>query len=839
MGYANSNVPMRAWLLAGAVGLIPTTALAEVAAPARATSVQAAPVQTASVQDRQATETGDQGPDGDIVVTGTSAARRARDTPLSVSTIDATQLQRTAASSQADILNTVPSIKAEGGGGEVAVNVFIKGLPLGGTYQLTPLQYDGIPVLSSFGLNSSAYDVYYRNDLGIERLEFVRGGVSNLFGSGSVAGLINYISKTGHETPQGTVQVEWAERGRFRGDVAASGPLNAAAGLYYAFSGYFRTDDGPIRTGLPTKGGQMRANIRKDFSDGSGSVTLYGQYIHDRVQFYLPFPLDGATRKRIPGNDGNLVNSVLTNAVSNLGFASPTGRFQTRIADGVYTAGGQVALAFTKDLGEGWGLNGKAKYSQYAHRFGFFLDGDGLANVPQTQAGFLTLRGLPTNATFTYADTGAALPANAILFANRFQDRNRPNHDTTTELNLTKEITDGDFRHNLTLGGYYANAWARDQTVTTAYLGEFNNQPRLINLTVRNAAGVPTIVSNGGLLDAGVGYTNNTAKQSHYALYLADQIEGGRLVFDFGGRVEWSDGAISRALTSTTITDATTPNLSAALRNVMWENGTVIRGKVSASSWALSAGVLYKLTPSVNLYANANRGFFFPALNSVAVNAAGQTQSYQPEIIRQAEAGVKFGAGRVTGSLSGFYNDLKNRRTVLLVNAPGGGVVEQVTIVSTKAYGLEAVLGVRLLDHLRFDGNVSLVHDEFTALDITPQFIGNKEPRQPNVLYNAGLYYDDRAFDASIATTYTGPNYTDNSNAIRLNGFNTVRVVAGYTLPLANKQSVRLGLDVYNLFDSQGISEGSPRQVAQTVGAYFVGRPILPRRVSAKLSYNF
>jgi outer membrane cobalamin receptor len=223
----------------------------------------------------------------------------------------------------------------------------------------------------------------------------------------------------------------------------------------------------------------------------------------------------------------------------------------------------------------------------------------------------------------------------------------------------------------------------------------------------------------------------------------------------------------------------------------------------------------------------------------VSVNAVGQTQSYQPEIIRQAEVGVKYGAGRVTGTLSGFYNDLKNRRTVLLVNAPGGGVVEQVTIVSTRAYGLEAVLGVRLLDHLRFDGNVSLVHDAFTALDITPRFIGNKEPRQPNVLYNAGLYYDDGAFDASMATTYTGPNYTDNSNAIRLNGFNTVRLIAGYTLPLANRQAVRIGVDVYNLFDSAGISEGSPRQVSQAVGAYFVGRPILPRRVSVRLGYTF
>lgn len=825
MTHAKSSQSMRALLLAGAVMAAPVPAFAQATAPAD----PVAPAVNESTEQ-----------DGEIVVTGTSAARRARDTPLSVSTLDAGQLQRTAASSQADILNTVPSIKAEGGGGEVAVNVFIKGLPLGGTYQLTPLQYDGIPVLSSFGLNSSAYDVYYRNDLGIERLEFVRGGVSNLFGSGSVAGLINYISKTGHDTTEGDAQIEWAERGRVRGDVAMSGPLSKQAGLYYAVSGYYRYDDGPIRTGLPTKGGQIRGNIRKDFSDGSGSVTLFGQYINDRVQFYLPSPLDGTTRKRIPGNDGKDVNSVLTDAVTGLGFNRPGGRFQTQIADGVYTNGGQIALAFNKDLGDGWGLNGKAKYSKYAHRFGFFLDGDGLANVPQTQAGFLALRGLPSNATFTYADDNSAVPGNAILFANRFQDRIRPNHDASAEINLTKELATGDLHHNFTLGYYFANAWARDNTITTAYLGAFNNQPRLINLTVRDAAGNPTIISNGGLLDAGVGYTNNTAKQSHYAVYLADQIEADRLVFDFGGRLEWSDGKIARAATSTTITDATTPNLSTALRNVVWENGTVVRGKVSAMSWALSAGVLYKLTPSLNVYANANRGFFFPALNSVSVNAAGLTQSYQPEIIRQAEVGLKYGAGRITASLSGFYNDLKNRRTVLLVNGAGGSVVEQVTIVSTKAYGLEGVLGVRLLDHLRFDGNVSLVHDEFTALDITPQFIGNKEPRQPNVLYNAGLYYDDGAIDASMATTYTGPNYTDNSNAIRLDGFNTVRLVAGYKLPLGSgRQAVRLGVDVYNLFDSQGISEGSPRQVAQTVGTYFVGRPILPRRVSLKLSVSF
>src|SRR5689334_1725058 len=113
----------------------------------------------------------------EVVVTGTSRARAAYDTPLAATTLDADRLSTLSSNSQADILNSVPTIKAEGGGGEVAANVFIKGLPSGGQYQFTPLEYDGVPVFSTFGLNSSAFDVFYRNDIGIERLEFVRGGV--------------------------------------------------------------------------------------------------------------------------------------------------------------------------------------------------------------------------------------------------------------------------------------------------------------------------------------------------------------------------------------------------------------------------------------------------------------------------------------------------------------------------------------------------------------------------------------------------------------------------------------------------------------------------------------
>lgn len=777
----------------------------------------------------------------ELIVTGTSRARVAENTPMAVTALNDERLQKAGVSSQADILNTVPTIKADAGGGEVASNVFIRGLPSGGQYQFTPLMYDGIPVLSSFGLNSSAYDVYYRNDLGIDRLEFVRGGVSNLFGAGSVAGLINYISKTGSSEREGVAQVEVAEKDRVRVDLAMSGPLSE--NLFYAFSGYYRYDEGPLRTDLESKGFQLRGNLKYELPDGSGSITAYAQVIDDRVQFYLPVPLDGRTRNRIPGNDGKKVYSVQHDDVGGLGFQAPNGLFQTEITDGVETEGGQFAVAFDKDLGGGWGVNGRTKYSSYDHKFGLWSDGDGVINVPETLQSFLTNRNLGSlaNATFTYAD-GSPVAAGDLLFANRFTDRLRPAHDFTAELNLTKELTAGGFDHTFTLGGFVGDAGAKDFNVTTTYLAEFNNRPRLVNLTVRNpTTGAQTVVSRNGLINAGAGYVNNKHGVTRYAIYFADQIEGERFIFDIGGRWEHIDGDIRRERTATFVTDASTPNLSTALRDVIWGNNTYQAASVDTNEWALAAGVLYKLTPDLNIYANASRGYFFPEIRSVTFNALGEPASYKAEIIKQAEVGVKYSNGRFAGTLAGLYTNLDNRRQVLFVNDGQGGFTERVNIVATESYGVEATVDFEIMDNLTFSGNITLQDHKYTEFDTTPANIGNELERQPNILYNAGLYYDDGRFDASIFTNYTGDNFVASNNAIVLDGFNIVNLDAGYTFEFGPVQRARIGINVFNLFDTDATTEGSPRQdVNQTAGgAYFVGRPVLPRRVTARLTVNF
>lgn len=784
----------------------------------------------------------------EIVVTGTSRKRLAFGNPMSVTQMTADELSIYSFNSQADILRQVPGIRAEGGGGEVAANVFIRGMPSGGQFQFTPLEYDGLPAFSTFGLNSSAFDVYYRNDLGIERMEFVRGGVSNLFGPGSVAGIINYISKTGSDIPEGAFQLQLGETTEgpsaniYRADLAISGPLNRDAQLYYALSGYYRYDEGPLNTGLPTQGGQIRANIKKEFDDGSGSFTLLGQAIDDRIQFFLPFPLDGASRGRALGNDGEEVFTVQTDEAQFLNFPTPGGRFETPIRDGVATSGGSIGLVLEKELRNDWMVSARAKYASYDHQFNLFLDGDGVVNVPETQAGFLEARGLPSadNAEFTFTRSGQPLPEDFLLFPNRLLDRDRPATDFTLQADLVKSFAIASVDHQVTLGTFFARAEADDQNTVTTYLAEFNNRPRLVDLVVTDTTGAETVISQNGLLDAGTSFTNVKRTATRYAGYLADQMEAGDFAFDIGVRVERLTGELLDEITGPSVV-RDDPALSADLQSVVHGTGDFHLGEVGETAWAASAGALYRFTDTLNVYGNFARGFFFPQLRGIAFDPQGNPSQYEAEIIKQAEVGLKYQTPELSATVTGYWVELSNRQDIRFVNAPGGGVINVANLVGTRTLGIEATAAYSFSDNLSIQGNVTLQDHEFTDFDGAPEFIGHEMPRQPKSFVNAGIFYDDGRFDVAVFNTFQGRTFSSNANNIELDEFHLARLEAGYTFEAADGQFVRVSLSVFNLFDSDGVTEGSPRvgEAQSSAGEFFVGRPILPRRVSLTVRYTF
>jgi outer membrane receptor protein involved in Fe transport len=752
----------------------------------------------------------------EVVVTGTFSSRSQKDSPLSMTYLNGAKLQKLASNSQADILRTIPGITAEGGGGEVASNVFVRGMPSGGQYQFTPLQVDGMPVLSTFGLNSSAHDVYFRNDIGIRSLEFVRGGASTLFGAGSVAGIINYSSITGGPNPENKVQLEFAQGGRVKADFLTAGPLSE--NTFYAFSGFYRYDDGPLDTGLPTRGYQIRGNIKRLFNDGKSSFTVSGQLIDDNVQFYLPYPLANADgeRERPVGNDGETVFTTLTNQATDFSFDTPNGRFETPIGDGVTTKGGYLMLDLKHSFGNDWRLTSKAKVANYDHWFNLFLDGDGVHNTPETQADYLADRELPADATFTYDDTGKGLEAGDLLFENRVLDRERPMEEMVGEVNLTKTING----HNITIGTFFSDTRAEDNNWIWNFVGDFSNSPRTVSIAYTDVDGSLVNYSTGGFISGR--QTSNRYHQSvKSAVYLADEYKGDKFNFDIGVRWERAIGLITR--------------------ETGVGSNTFEKGRVSTTGLAIAAAGLYKLNSSTNLYANASRGYFFPELRGLRFSSPGTPQSYEPEIVVQGELGAKYNSGRFAATGALFLVALNDRRSVDFVNDGAGGVIEEVSLQSTRTIGIEANLNYNIVKNFDVYANFTYQDHEFTEVENNPEQVGNELRRQPNVMGLIGLTFDNNKFDFDLSSNFLGSKFANDANTVELDGFNIVRASAGYRIGLGDGESLRLGVSVFNLLDSAGVTEGSPRQGNSQIsgGEFFVGRPILPRRIFFRVSFDF
>ena len=754
----------------------------------------------------------------ELVVTGSFVGRTQKESPMSITLLSAARLEQLSSNSQADVLRTIPGITAEGGGGEVASNVFVRGMPSGGQYQFTPLQVDGLPVLSTFGLNSSAHDVYFRNDIGIRNLEFVRGGSSTLFGAGSVAGIINYTSATGSFEHVNKVQLEAAEGGRVKMDFFTAGPLSD--NLFYAVSGMYRYDDGPLDTGMPTRGYQLRGNIMKLFNDARSTLTIYGQMINDNVQFYLPYPLanDSGQRERPDGNDGETVYTTLTRQATDFSFDTPFGRFESPILNGVITKGGYVMVHLEHSFGNDWRLSSKAKAASYDHWFNLFLDGDGVHNVPETQASFLSDRSLPANASLTYADDGSRLAAGDLLFQNRILDRQRPMEELVGETYLTKTVG----IHNLSIGTFMANTKAEDNNWITNFVGDFRDAPRMVNVAYTDDQGNDVAFSTGGFI-SGSQTSNRYHESRKIAVFVGDEINTEDYSVDIGVRWEQASGLISR--------------------ETGVGSNTFQKGEVSTSGVAVALAGLYRLNDDLNVYANASRGYFFPELRSVSFPLPGVPQSYEPETVIQGEAGVKYSSPKLAGTAALFLVNLDDRRSVDFINDPNNPsqVIEEVRIQSTRTFGVEATADYEVADGLNVYGNATFQNHEFTKVEGNPDQEGNELRRQPNVMGMAGVRYERDGFDANLSGNYLGSKFANDANTVELDAFSIVRLDAGYRLALGDRESLRLGLSVFNLLNADGVTEGSPRQGdAQTgISDFFVGRPIFPRRIFLRAAFNF
>jgi outer membrane receptor protein involved in Fe transport len=806
------------------------------------------------------------------VVTGTRTERRQRETTNSVSVLDAQTIQEINPNSQADVLRGVPGIHTEGGGGELASNVFIRGLPAPGQYRYISLQENGMPLISEIRPTTSAQDIYFRYDLNVERMEFVRGGSSALFGVGSPAGIINYISKTGGASNELVLQGQVGQDNLYRFGFNANGPLTED--LRYSLGGYYRYDEGPVVTGLPTQGGQVKGNIT--YLQDNGYIRLYGKYIDDRAQFFLPFPHDARTQEAATGNDGREITTLNAEGAADFSFENPDGRFLSQMENGILTRGGALQLELVRDLGAGFSLESDARYTSMYHEFNIFIpfpafqlpgayaDRFGAA----TDANGDPILGPNQRARYTFTNGDGAFQPMTGGQQNYLVDQGawnwvRPYTEFAADARVKSEIGTDAFDLNLTAGAYLSRTAVRQRDTHSSVLVEFADQPRLVDLAIENAGpdgtfgtadDTETAVTRNGLSSASNFFLNNEIASNRVGGYLGGEINlNDRFRVDAGLQVGLrqaefvvegtgpvgGDGAFGDAL---------------AVQNFTWGNGTFTRQQVRSSDVAASIGLNAALTDALNAYVVGSRAYYFPELASLTTSTTiGDIDNEQ---FWQAEGGLKLGSSQLSGTLAFYFTQINNRFSAGQRQDPqtGNVVVVAQRIGGSRTLGTELTLAYApdALDGLRLDGMFTYQGHEYTDFPSPGEdgelgtsddddFSGNQIRRQPVVMGQGGVSYEAGGFDVRLAAKYTGNRFADEANFQRLDAYTVVNGGLGYTFSFGDTESVRLGLNVFNLFNSRGLTEGDPRLppgVDPTDQPFFNARPILPRRITAKVTYR-
>jgi vitamin B12 transporter len=131
----------------------------------------------------------------EIVVTATRVPTPVVDVPAGVSVIDRQTILQRGYTTLTDALSAVPGVRVSQSGGPGGnASVFVRGNNSNAVLVLR----DGMP-LNDASDSSGAFNFGVDTLADVERIEIIRGPMAALYGSGAIGGVINLISRQGHE----------------------------------------------------------------------------------------------------------------------------------------------------------------------------------------------------------------------------------------------------------------------------------------------------------------------------------------------------------------------------------------------------------------------------------------------------------------------------------------------------------------------------------------------------------------------------------------------------------------------------------------------------------------
>jgi iron complex outermembrane recepter protein len=799
----------------------------------------------------------------DIIVTGVFNAKKIEDAPISINVVTAAEIAQHSPVSAADLLKNVPGVFVNSSLGEIRNVVFSRGvsansLDAAGGYYYVSLQEDGLPTEVSTATNFGP-DYFLRPDLGLGRLEALRGGTASITGPNAPGGIFNYISKTGKSNPGLELQAKFGLEGDgknpyYRGDFFAGGKLSDS--LYYSVGGFYREDRGAHDPGYNhNKGGQIHGNLLYEY--GSGSVLFSAKYLDDHNGWFEFTPAIGGTANYATGFGPT--SSVLPPANSAHSYPLVGGGTDTYDPTNlVHSKSLSFGLNWKQELASDFHFENKARYS---HNTADWNTGAVISVVPidDVVTSFFNGTAFLPEGTYTYKfhNTGqpAATVASFFVPGPPFPIRaaisnNLPNQSVLAngvftqaafvqhyksdnfvdQATLTKDWGD----HHVALGGYLALAKLSDTGAGGGFgFSTLTNQPQMLDVTYspNGSASVYQLTdprSGFGSLGAPFG-SSYFGKQDQYSVFFGDSWNAtSQLTIELGGRYESIKYDISNQTYNGFGGDplavgGVDGNPLTVYDNAVSTLGSVLNTKRSYKFFNYSGSVAYEVSSRFNVYARYTSGKKAPDFGTIAgINtpATIATQFPSPQIIRQFEMGLKFHQHGLDLQIFPFFSQLSNVTSPQTFTFTAGAKVGQFYSPpplpgTIKTYGIELSASAEIAMTLKGHAQVTLQNPKssgFTTYTQGPKGDGTDDiartvpngdaDNNPKVIVRAGLDWKPVSAVTLFAEfNYIGKRAANLNNAFFLPAYNTTDVGGTWNL----NEMFKLQVNVTNLFNQSGV----------------------------------
>lgn len=781
-----------------------------------------------------------------IIVTGVSGkTRNILNSSISITQLSTQQLEQHTPYSSAEILKEVTGFWVEDSGGETNNNVSPRGLRGGEGFRFISLMENGLPITYD-GIWS---DFFLRPDLTHQTIEAVRGGSSGIFTLNGPAAMVNYITRRGSDLPFNLVKFSHALNYEYsRLDAVFSGPINEE--LFYSLGGFYRTSNGIREPGFNSDlGGQFSAQlswIRDDFE-----LDLSFKHLNDKTSFYAPLVMQNYNNiKDLPSLPYDY-GTLLSDDLQYLDFHTPEGQIKRDLEDAQQSLMNSYTVQFKGILSKQWQINNNARYANLSNQFYTLMN---LGNETIIDAS--TRLAADDVNTFINDFSKSNVQAKYLRSADNtlIQDPSLLNGNglITSSYPLYSRYKQQQFINHFNVN-YYQPQWSLrlghmyahndfSSLPLDQWLGQIltdvQHQPQRLDIVLVDEQDniVANFTEQGFLSYAGPVYLTGQGKSRSHSLYASlDWQISDKLRIDFALRNE--------QLTLTSNTQQGEIGQTSTAKDYYSHYSANSSFSDSFNQNAVSLGANYQIDEQFSVFTRYADAFEMPRLINYG-NARGWAKDAeqrnkqhfgQPISLTLTEVGLRYHA--MHWQFSGTLFDT-NFDPLPFTVYRGAASTQQAVLINTQTQGLEFEYDYQFNQAWQFKAIGVWQDAGFYGIPTQlPQseFNGNQITRTPELQLRFTPQYQAGPITVAVTWSYVGERYSDIANQFALPAYQSWDLFSEF---IFNEQ-LSAQLQVKNLTNTLGLTEGNPRDDLSHQEPLFYGRPIFGRTIKLALSYRF